>query len=472
MASSKIPLAQSLARFTKISDLTKIPRARKIRLLWFLADYIACIIAASDLREANTAFILAEKGSIRIPGLPKYSFSPAGVAIAAGALGSLLQLHDGYGKGGNHPSSVLVPALIGSSNKHSLTSLKSISALGAGYEICNRLAALTHPNQSFLGSAPTGTMGAIGAAVVAGICMNLNQKKLAEAISIAAFLAPLSAFEALKVRGSAVPLHNSFAARTGIESAKLAFNGFSGGSTVLEGRPQHPGILNFLKGERRTDKNPSKPINNTFTLNTHHWKFKTIDQVYFKPFPGCRHIQPAVEAVIACIKDYRPKPEDIISIQCFTYPLAIAFAKAPRKSNELYDRLMSIPWGIAMTILKGKPTVESLKENNKKIANQLYKITEIQTGQKYSRLYPKELGASIKIILKNNRVLKGECLLAYGKTSNPRFYTPSGSTQKPLTEEDMPKRFLSLTAPVIGKSKANQLLEDLNPQNNKLIGIG
>ena len=195
MSKETIPLAKVLAHYAKTANIKKVPRARKLRLLWCLADYIACTIAASDLKEANTAFILSDTGSVKIPGLEQYSFSRQGAAIAAGSLGSLLQLHDGYGNGGNHPSSVLIPSLIAATGGRGLTSVKSINALGIGYEICNRLAAFTHPQQSFLGSAPTSTMGSIGAAITAGLCFGLNVEKLAEAVSIAAFFAPIATYD-------------------------------------------------------------------------------------------------------------------------------------------------------------------------------------------------------------------------------------------------------------------------------------
>ena len=116
------PLAQSLAAYALTANVENIPKVRKLRLLWCLADYIACMIAASDLKEAKTAYILGHKGAVTLPGLSQYSFSPEGAAIAAGSLVSLLQLHDGFGKGGNHPSSVLVPALIAANKKESLKS--------------------------------------------------------------------------------------------------------------------------------------------------------------------------------------------------------------------------------------------------------------------------------------------------------------------------------------------------------------
>ena len=469
MSEKTIPLAKVLARYAKTANIQKIPRARKLRLLWCLADYIACTVAASDLKEANTAFVLSDTGSVKIPGLEQHSFSRQGAAIAAGSLGSLLQLHDGYGNGGNHPSSVLIPSLIAATGGRGLTSVKSINALGIGYEICNRLAAFTHPQQSFLGSAPTSTMGSIGAAITAGLCFGLNDEKLAEAISIAAFFAPIATFEALKVRGSAVPLHSGIAARTGIEAAQLAFKGFSGGPTVLEGRPNHPGLLDFLGSGNKLVKAELKSKNNQEYFNTNNWNFKTIDQVYFKPFPGCRHIQPAVEALIAAHRKSCAKPQDILSIKCYTYPLALAFANQPKKNHELYDKLMSIPWGLASVILEGKPSVQTLKKRCNSSFLGLYDKIFVGASKKYTDLYPDKLGAMVEITLKNKNTFIGECALNYGGKNIRKSYTPAGGTIKPLEEADMAGRFLDLTAPVIGQKNANKLLRKFNPNKSSLI---
>ena len=147
----------------------------------------------------------------------------------------------------------------------------------------------------------------------------------------------------------------------------------------------------------------------------------------------------------------------------------MAFSKAPRKSNELYDRLMSIPWGLALTVLNGKPTIEGVKTTQNASLFELYKKISVRKSSKYTALYPNKLGASIKITLKNKKILRGESALVYGDMSSSTCYTPTGGSLKPLTETDMANRFLALTTPALGKSRARTLLRKFNPHNSELM---
>ena len=458
--------ANSLAKFAVTSRFAKASKATQIRMGWCLADFIACAIAATQFQEAKSTLKLANRGSVKLPGLTNWSFTQESAALVMGTLGSLLQLHDGYGHGGNHPSSVLVPTLIAMRGSLSLGSNKALSKLAAGYEVCNRLSRLTHPSQSFTGSAPTGTMGAIGAAVTASLCMELKQREIEDAISIAAFLAPISTYEALKVRGSAVPFHSGIAARTGVEAAKLAKTGLSGGRSVLEGRASSPGLLDLLTGSNKLNRKSGGSSSNKLHNIISAKGFNSIKQVFFKPFPGCRHIQPAVEAVLNATGDRKIEANKISKINILTYPLAISFAKPPKPNNELYDRLMSIPWGIAATLDRGKPDINYLKSPTSTYPEELYQKIHISSSPIHTKNYPSCLGATAHITLKDKTKLFGEVSLEYGKPQHHSYYTPPGGYITPLKPVNMRTRFLELTTPAIGSKAANSLLRTLDPDKN------
>ena len=225
--------------------------------------------------------MLAQPGPVKLPGEAR-GLTVESAAVAMGTIGALLQIHDGFGGGGNHPSSSIIPALWASRGNRPLSDLLLPAAIG--YEVANRIAKCSHPAQTQAGTAPTSTTGAIGAAAAIGKLLRIDKTTLTDALSIAAFSVPVAALRGLTEHGSVVPLHGGLAARTAIEAVRLAQAGLRAGDNLLEGGID-PGLIQVLRGDAHA-------------LQPETWHGEMLDGVYFKPLPACRHAQPAIEAVL------------------------------------------------------------------------------------------------------------------------------------------------------------------------------
>lgn len=433
-------LAWRIAGFVERFDFDQLTADRQARVALCYLDFLALSAAASSLPEARHAAALSEPGPVTIPGVVK-GVSESSAILALGYQGALLQLHDGYGRGGNHPSSALVPVAHVMGRDHDLRA--RLGALALGYEVANRLSESTHPAQSMRGSAPTATMGAMGAAAIAAKLAGLDRQGIAEAVSVAAILAPLAPYEALRVHGSAVPFHGAMAGRAGVEACRLAALGLAGGDTVLEGRPKAAGMLDFLKGSEAK------------VLPPEDWQGQTLDFVYFKSVPGCRHVQPALDALARIQPDVQHL-DDISEISVGTYPLALAFAIPPAADYALYDRLMSLNWAIAASALYGgmsvavagaPPDARSLDAMIAKI-----KITE---DPAMTALYPARLGARVTVTLRDGRVIEAVSDLLYGEEPAFEALTPAGGFAAPLSRADLIARDAAFLAPVWAGAEAD-----------------
>lgn len=426
-------LAWRIAGFVESVHFDQLGADRQARVALCYLDFLALSAAAAPLPEARHAGALSEPGLVDIPGVVQ-GVSESSAILALGYQGALLQLHDGYGRGGNHPSSALVPVahVMG---RH-LDLRQRLGALAAGYEVANRLSESTHPAQSMRGSAPTATMGAIGAAATAAKLAGLDRNGIAEAISIAAILAPLAPYEALRVHGSAVPFHGAMAGRAGLEACRLAARGLAGGDTVLEGRPKAAGMLDFLKGDGANVAPPEE------------WQGQTLDFVYFKSVPGCRHVQPALDA-LARIQPDLATLDDIAEIEVGTYPLALAFAIPPAQDYALYDRLMSLNWAIAASVLSGGMSVAiaGAAPDAQALGAMIAKIKVVEDPA-MTALYPARLGARVTLKLRDGRVTRAVSDLLYGEEPATEALTPAGGFAAPLSREDLIARDAAFLAPV------------------------
>lgn len=438
-------LAARIAGFAHSLRWADLSAARRRKVRWFLADYLASTLAGSTLPEAASGYVLAQPGPVKLPGDTR-GLQTESAAIAMGTVGALLQIHDGFGGGGNHPSSSIISALWAARGERPLGELHLPIALG--YEVACRIAKCSHPAQTRAGAAPTSTTGAIGAAAAVGKLLGLDKKTLADAISIAAFSVPVAALRGLTEHGSAVPLHGGLAARAALEAVRLAQAGLAAGENVLEGG-KDPGLIQFLRGDPQG-------------LDPETWRGEMLDGVYFKPLPACRHAQPAVEAVLAVLKEGPLDFRAIKQVSVKTYPMALVFGQPPRPEHELYDRLMSMPWAIASTLVHGGFGFDNLTgpARDPRI-EALYPRIHAGVEPEAEKEYPRRFCTRVEIGMASGEMRRGECRMEYGIPSESGPYSPRGTTTPPLDDEGMRRKFFDLACRRISRAQAEALLGEI-----------
>ncbi|MGE0310801.1 MAG: MmgE/PrpD family protein [Lautropia sp.] len=422
------PLGTAIARWACTLRPEDVPAARHRRMRVALLDFLGCVLAGSALPEAAQARALAQPGSTKVPGSDR-DVDLASAIVAWGATGALLQWHDGYGRGGNHPSSSILPVLMAQSQDWPRMLMPAI----VGYETANRLAALTHPRQTLAGSAPTASMGAIGAAVALCRWEALDESTTARALGLAGFWSPIAAFEGLRARGSGVPLHSGLAARAGWEAVQAAKAGLEASPTLLEGAGG-PGLLQFLGGADVRTSAPADPAT---------WRGETLDQVYLKGFPGCRHVHPAVEAALGLRASVPPDPARWRRISLRTYRVALGFGALPRPGHELYDCLMSLPWCVALALLEGAPDLAAVtRERGRAPLRALSRRIEVGESAAHEAHYPAHLGATIEIVLDDGTAHVQDAVLRYADAGE--HFSPVGPFGPVLDEAGARAKFLRL----------------------------
>ncbi len=363
-----------------------------------------------------------------------------------GTCGALLQIHDGFGGGGNHPSSTIISSLWASRGQLPLTDLLLPAVIG--YEVACRIAKCSHPAQTLAGAAPTSTTGAIGSAAAVGRLLGLEQGTLANAISIAAFSVPVAAMRGLTEHGSVVPIHGGLAARTALEAVRLAQAGLAAGENVLEGG-KDAGLLQLLKGDASA-------------LVPEQWHGEMLDGVYFKPIPACRHAQPAVEAVLDLLRAGPLDHRRIRAIKVLTYPVSIMFGKPPRPEHELYDRLMSTPWAVASCLVHGGYGFDNvLAPARDPRIEALYPKIAFEAVPEYEKEYPRRFLTRVEVALEDGGVRAGDCRMEYGMPSEDGPYSPRGTTTPPMDEAGMRAKFFDLACRRVPRAEAQAILDEL-----------
>src|SRR5438445_349931 len=133
-------------------------------------------------------------------------------------------------------------------------------------------------------------VGVFGSAAAAGKLRGLSADALANALGLAASSAA-GLFAFVNGGGDIKRLHAGHAAREGLQAALLAEQGVEGPPDVIEARDGFMQAFAFGCADKAHSKSaraialpPAVPFG--------------ITDCYIKPYPCCRHIQPAVEALI------------------------------------------------------------------------------------------------------------------------------------------------------------------------------
>jgi 2-methylcitrate dehydratase PrpD len=206
---------------------------------WAILDNLGIILGASatELGKQVADFVrdLHDREEATALGFG-FKSSTRNTAFLNGSLSEMLELQDGYTKGGIHPCCGIISAALAVAEHSHKTGKDLIASVVVGYEAANRVSEVMHPSHLGRGFQPTGTVGTIGAAAAIGKLMGFNLDQMFNAIGIAGFILPVSTGDNLWGGHTIKPIHGGAAAKTGIESAMLARKGFSACS--LEGDPK------------------------------------------------------------------------------------------------------------------------------------------------------------------------------------------------------------------------------------------
>jgi 2-methylcitrate dehydratase PrpD len=303
-----------------------------------LLDTVGVMIAgaAGDVATRAEAMLAAVRGGGRIPVPGRARRTDLlDAAFLGGTAAHGIELDDGYRQGSVHPGCAVVPAVLAIGYHMGASGKAVIEAIVAGYETAIAIARASHPDLRQRGFHPTGACGVFGAAAAAAKLRGLSVPQIADAFGIAASSAAgLFAF----VNGGAdiKRLHAGHAAREGIQAALLAEQGVQGPPDVIESRD---GFLQaFAFG--RVDK--ARPIALPPAVPF------GITDCYIKPYPCCRHLQPAVEALIGLCREENVSPDEVTRIDVDTYRIAAEHAHTGW--DDFASAQLSFPYLIGLAL--------------------------------------------------------------------------------------------------------------------------
>jgi len=384
-----------------------------------LLDYIAVTIAGAKANEGKLVDYFSkecpEPGKSTLIGMAKKTNLKEAVFLN-GLSAHALDLDDGTNTGIIHLGSPIFSVLMPLAEKHHISLEKMLRAAIIGYETSFGMAVSIQPKHKMMGYHATGTCGVLGIAVAVAYMLDFSRAELRNAFAIAA----VSASGMLKVLddGSELKPYNvAKSALLGLIATQMAKAGFVGHHDVLGG---DRGYLKMMTGSNQLSL--CEPLlNGTYA----------IEKSYTKPYAACRYCHPAIEASIKLGNSVNVGEIGDITVR--TYDLAVR-GHDHSDIKGIGSAKMSIPYGVAVGLLKGKAGL--LEYDEEHVRDEailgLTQRVHVQGDAVFSAQFPKMQTAKVTITLKN------------GTEVDEQVDFPKGEPENPMSDKEFEDRFMDL----------------------------
>jgi 2-methylcitrate dehydratase PrpD len=245
--------------------------------------------------------------------------------------------------GAAHFGTILIPLLTAMIEARRYPMADLIPALVAGYEAGGLL------EQAFAGQTTPGgfrssaIFGTVAAAAAAGKLMRLHEDRLAAALANAVSFAG-GVLQSFADGTDEWRYQVGVVARNGLVAAELARAGSVSAPHAFEGK------AGFVRAFARSDAD-------TGTLASRLGREWSILRVAFKPYPVCAFNQTPVTGALALREELGGTEIRAVRVRMNPYECGYAGMDATGPFKSISGTLMSIPFCIATTLVRGVPTL-------------------------------------------------------------------------------------------------------------------
>ena len=425
-------LTRQIAEFAAELSFENIPDNVIAAATRFLADSLACAIAAHECAPAKMGLRLARGAAParylgRIICHAERSTAESAAFVNTTMIRNL-DFNDEYP--GGHPSDCL-GAFLAIAESANADGHRLLSSMVVAYELFLRLSDATGLRTK---GWDQGFAIGIGAAAGVGHLLRLSSQQLAEAIAIVTVanipMRNTRAGELSLWKGAAT----AFAARNGLFAALLASEGMTGPDRPFEGKH---GLWDLITGPFELPPLPTRGgLYRTPETRVKYWPVEYNGQL---PVWAALELRQQV--------DWRELTDIEIGTYTFCYTeIGSEPEKWDPKTRETADH--SLPYIFAKTLVEGGMTLAAFDEpayRDPSLRPLMGKI-RVHLDKEVDSLYPKTISMKIKATTRD-----GRCIELW-----PR--DPLGHVNNPMTDEDVKAKFAQTVGPILGEEKTSAIL--------------
>ena len=397
-----------------------------------MLDLIGCGlagVAGDDIQALVRGLKEYDSGSQAVIWGTCESASLSGAALVNGTAAHAREFDDCGGPG--HVGTVVIPASLAVGGLRNRTGKELIAAVALGYEVLFRLTdgaggyrALAEP-----GWHPISVVGGFGSAAAGGKLEGLDPDQLTSALGLAgSFTGGSYAF--IDDGSMAKRWHAGRASANGVEAVYLAKGGFSGPSRILEASWGSWYNAHF------PNETPDFP-SITRGLGTQY----RMPDTTFKAYPCCLGIHQHLEAYAEIVESEGLEPQAIERIEADVHEMSAKMIGKCEVETTL-DAQMSLAYTLAVFSFAGCLTLaefEFEKLTDPAVTELSRRVQIMRTGE--------DAENELRVYLLDGRVVRR------------RLSPEKGSLERPMSDEDLSRKFTELAAPVLGSADASSVAD-------------
>lgn len=413
--------------FTLTTQWEELPTEVRHQAKRCLLDTLGALIAGSQTPVAKMMQKIAleqysgHQATLLVCG---QQVSAAGAALANGFAANALDIDDGYRNVKGHPGACALPPLLAAAElARSCSGKEFLTALVVAYELGIRAGVIRHATYDTYHS--SGSWGAIAGSAAAGKLLGISREQLFNAMGAAEYHAPIAPM----MKGIATPSMGKdsigWGCMVAMLSVLMAKEGFTGVCPLFDDAP---------------DRHWVETLGN-------EWE---ILNLYFKPYAACRWGQPAVAGVLKIVKQHRLTPDQIQKIRIRTFEAAARLPNGRPQNTEEAQYNLAFP--VAAALIDGEvgpAQVLPPRLYDTDLLNLLDRI-EVEIEPRFEAEFPAKAPAEVLIETIDGKTLRSGRIEA--------LWEPPDTLP---TDDELEAKFIWLTAPVIGKVKAQVLMEEI-----------
>ncbi|MGH7329087.1 MAG: MmgE/PrpD family protein, partial [Polyangiaceae bacterium] len=353
--------------------------------------------------------------------------------------GRIQTFDDTFEDGPVHPGTTSVSTALAVAETFDISGAEFFAAVLAGYETSVRLSIALSRSHYGSGFHNTGTCNTFGACAAAARAAGLDADAVADALGIAGGAAAGLRQYQLDGSMSDSALHAARAAQSGVTAVALQRAGLRGPHGVIDG----------TWGLLRTMSHDSRPEEIAHALGSRY----AFAATSLKPYPSCRFTHGPIDELLALRSRYRLEPQSIESIEIATFRESIDVADRP-KIGSPSEAIMSHQYAAARALLDGTVTLEdfAVARIEERPVRALAERVQVVYDSSLQTAYPAAWPHRVTVRCTDGRRLVAESL------------HPPGSSEVPLDDERVRRKFAELVDPVLGAERRKnvaQLVERL-----------
>jgi 2-methylcitrate dehydratase PrpD len=441
-AASTRSAAATLADFCASLRWDELNEDVRQRTRELLLDLLGVALAGSRQPSSppaiDVALRLGGAGSATVIGASRGT-SAVWAALANGTSAHAVELDDVTTESSLHPGVAVIPAAFALAQERGATPSALFEAIIAGYEVAMRVGNALNPASAYArGFHPTGVAGVFGATMAAGRLLGLEPEPLTRALGVAGTMAAGS-LEYLTDGAWTKRLNPGWAGHAGITAASLAQAGFSGPSSVFEGRL---GVLHAYTDSPQPDRllvDLGNPLQ--------------VMRVSIKPYACCRYNHGLIDCILDLVRTHAFAAEDVRHIRLGVLSGGALLVADPieqkRRPASVVDAQFSAPYAAAAALVFGSGGIEAYAPDRlaHPLVHHLMSVTDCYSDATLDAAYPRRWPAAAEIHLRD------------GRTLSTRVEYATGEPENPVPRDALIDKFVSLASPSV--SNPRRLAEDI-----------